>query len=53
MVWLSGCVPYQQAEAIMARIGKHSISDSSLGRVTQHYGFSKGLRRNNLYRSNK
>lgn len=38
MVWLSGFVPYKQAEAVMARIGKWAISDSSLWRVTQQYG---------------
>jgi len=30
MVWLSGLLPYSQAEAVMKRIGKRAISDSSL-----------------------
>ncbi|MEP7288220.1 MAG: hypothetical protein ABI947_20910 [Chloroflexota bacterium] len=33
MVWLSGVVPYEQAEAVMQRIGKRTISDSSLWRT--------------------
>ncbi len=38
MVWLSGLLPYKQAEAVMKRIGKHPLSDSSLWRATQRYG---------------
>jgi hypothetical protein len=35
MSWLCGLVPYAQAEAILARIGKRAISASSLWRVVQ------------------
>lgn len=38
MVWLSGLLPYAQAEAVMARIGKRSISDSSLWRAVERQG---------------
>lgn len=35
MVWLSGLLPYAQAEAVLARIGKRTISDSSLWRIVE------------------
>jgi hypothetical protein len=38
LVWLSGVLPYQQAEEVLRRIGKRTISDSSLWRLTQGYG---------------
>ncbi len=38
LVWLSGLLPYGQAEEVLQRIGKRSISDSSLWRLTQRYG---------------
>ena len=38
MVWLSGLVPYAQAEAVMQRIGKRTISDSSLWRMVERQG---------------
>ncbi len=38
MVWLSGLVPYGQAEAVMQRIGKRTISDSSLWRAVEQQG---------------
>ncbi len=38
MVWLSGVVPYAQAEAVMQRIGKRTISDSSLWRTVERQG---------------
>ncbi len=38
MVWLSGLLPYAQAEAVMARIGKRRISDSSLWRAVEQQG---------------
>jgi hypothetical protein len=38
MVWLSGLLPYGQAAAVMERIGKQRVSDSSLWRVTQPAG---------------
>jgi len=38
MVWLSGLLPYAQAEAVMARIGKRPISDSSLWRAVERQG---------------
>lgn len=38
MVWLSGLLPYAQAEAVMARIGKRTISDSSLWRTVERQG---------------
>jgi hypothetical protein len=38
MVWLSGLLPYAQAEAVMARIGKRSLSDSSLWRTVDKQG---------------
>jgi hypothetical protein len=38
MVWLSGLLPYAQAEAVMARIGKRTISDSSLWRAVEKQG---------------
>jgi hypothetical protein len=37
-VWLSGLLPYAQAEAVMARIGKRTISDSSLWRAVEKQG---------------
>jgi len=33
LVWLSALLPYATAEAVMARIGKRTISDSSLWRT--------------------
>ena len=39
MVWLSGLLPYGQAEAVMARIGKRTISDSSLWRLVEQQGY--------------
>jgi len=38
MVWLSGLLPYAQAEAVMQRIGKRRISDSSLWRTVERQG---------------
>src|SRR5260370_20490641 len=38
MVWLSGLLPYGQAEAVMQRIGKRTISDSSLWRTVERQG---------------
>jgi hypothetical protein len=38
MVWLSGLLPYGQAAAVLERIGKQRVSDSSLWRVTQPAG---------------
>lgn len=38
MVWLSGLVPYQQAEQILARIGEVALSSSTIWRTTQTYG---------------
>ncbi len=38
MVWLSGLLPYAQAEAVMQRIGKRRISDSSLWRSVERQG---------------
>jgi len=38
MVWLSGLLPYSQAEAVMKRIGKRAISDSSLWRTVEKQG---------------
>jgi hypothetical protein len=38
MVWLSGLLPYGQAEAVMQRIGKRTISDSSLWRILEQQG---------------
>lgn len=38
MVWLSGLLPYAQAEAVMQRIGKRTISDSSLWRAVEQQG---------------
>ncbi len=38
LVWLSGWLPYAQAEAVMARIGKRTISDSSLWRTVARQG---------------
>ena len=38
MVWLSGLLPYAQAEAVMARIGKQTISDSSMWRSVERQG---------------
>ena len=37
-VWLSGLLPYAQAEAVMQRIGKRTISDSSLWRTVKRQG---------------
>lgn len=37
MVWLSGLLPYAQAEAVMQRIGHQTMSDSSLWRAVEHY----------------
>ena len=37
-VWLSGLLPYAQAEAVMQRIGKRTISDSSLWRAVERQG---------------
>jgi len=38
LVWLSRLLPYPQAEAVMARIGKRTISDSSLWRTVERQG---------------
>jgi hypothetical protein len=38
MVWLSGLLPYAQAEAVLQRIGKQTISDSSLWRAVERQG---------------
>jgi hypothetical protein len=38
MVWLSGLLPYAQAEAVLERIGKRRISDSSLWRAVERQG---------------
>jgi len=38
-VWLSGLLAYAQAEAVMARIGKRTISDSSLWRAVEQQGY--------------
>jgi hypothetical protein len=38
LVWLSGLLPYAQAEAVMQRIGKQTISDSSLWRTVERQG---------------
>jgi hypothetical protein len=35
MVWLSGLLPYKQAETVMSRIGRRTISDSSLWRAVE------------------
>ncbi len=35
LIWLSGLLPYAQAEAVLARIGKRAISDSSLWRTVE------------------
>jgi hypothetical protein len=39
MVWLSGLLPYGQAAAVMERIGKRALSESSLWRTTQRQGY--------------
>jgi hypothetical protein len=38
MVWLSGLLPYEQCEQVMARIGERYVSDSSIWRRSQVYG---------------
>ena len=38
MVWLSGLLPYDQCEQVLARIGERYVSDSSIWRQTQRYG---------------
>lgn len=38
MVWLCGLLPFEQAAAVMVRIGKQSVSDSSLWRLVQQAG---------------
>jgi hypothetical protein len=38
LVWLSGWLPYAQAEAVLARNGKRTISDSSLWRTVERQG---------------
>src|SRR5258707_15838018 len=38
LVWLSDLLPYAQAEAVMQRIGKRTISDSSLWRTVERQG---------------
>jgi hypothetical protein len=38
LVWLSGLLPYAQAEAVLKRIGKYRISDSSLWRTVAKQG---------------
>lgn len=38
MVWLCGLLPYEQAAAVMTRIGKQPVSDSSLWRMVQQAG---------------
>jgi len=42
MVWLCGLLPYGQAAAVMARIGKRAVSDSSLWRMAQQTGQQLG-----------
>jgi len=37
MLWLSGLLPYAQAEAVLQRIGHQSVSDSSLWRSVQQH----------------
>jgi len=37
MVWLSGLLPYAQAEAVLKRIGHQTLSDSSLWRMVQQH----------------
>ena len=38
MVWRCGLLPYGQAAAVMVRIGKRAVSDSSLWRMVQQAG---------------
>jgi len=38
MVWLSGLLPYEQCEQVLARIGERYGSASSIWRQSQHYG---------------
>ncbi len=38
LVWLSGLLPYAQAEAVLERLGKRTISDSSLWRTVERQG---------------
>lgn len=38
MVWLSGLVTYEQAEAVFERIGKKTIAKSSIWRESQAFG---------------
>ena len=38
MAWLSGLLPYRQAEAVMQQIGKRTNSDSSLWRTVKRQG---------------
>ncbi len=38
LVWLRGLLPFAQAEAVMRRIGKRTISDSSLWRTVERQG---------------
>lgn len=38
MVWLSGVVPYEQAQAVFERIGERLIPASSIWRQTQRHG---------------
>lgn len=38
MVWLSGLLPYEQCEQVLARIGERYVSASSIWRQSQHYG---------------
>ncbi len=42
MVWLCGLLPYGQAAAVMARISKHPVLDSSLWRMVQQAGQQLG-----------
>ena len=38
MVWLSSLLPYDQCEAVFARIGERFIPASSIWRQTQYHG---------------
>lgn len=38
MVWLSGLLPYEHAQAVFERVGKRLIPASSIWRITQEHG---------------
>jgi hypothetical protein len=38
MVWLSGLLPYEHAEAVLARVGQCAVSATSLWRQSQRHG---------------